>query len=130
MGEIASASEEETRSLAKISSAMGQVNSGAQSASSQSEELASTADELGGLAERLREEVARFQLRRQQGYESGLGSGAELTPEMLQALNELTQQKPGTGAASAKAKLAAGAKSGNGKGVSTLDRDARGYGQF
>ncbi|MCL4395460.1 MAG: methyl-accepting chemotaxis protein, partial [Chloroflexi bacterium] len=49
VGEIAAASEEQSKSLAQINTAMAQVNQGAQSSSAQSQELSSTADELGGL---------------------------------------------------------------------------------
>ena len=64
VAEIAAASEEQSKALGQINIAMSQVSQGTQSNSAQSEELASTADELGGLADRLREEVARFQLRK------------------------------------------------------------------
>ncbi len=67
VAEIAAASEEQTKGLGQISSAMVQVSNSAQGGSQQSEELASTADELGNLADRLRDQVRRFKLRQQQG---------------------------------------------------------------
>ncbi|CAG0946967.1 partial Methyl-accepting chemotaxis protein IV, partial [Anaerolineae bacterium] len=69
VGEIAAASEEQSKSIAQINTAMAQVNQGAQSSSAQSQELSSTADELGGLADQLRQEAARFKLR-QNGAET------------------------------------------------------------
>jgi methyl-accepting chemotaxis protein len=131
VGEIAAASEEQSQSLAQINTAMNQVNQGTQSSSSQSEELASTADELGGLAERLRQEVARFQLRQHAAIENDLAR--ELTPELLQALRETMRRGISADApvaTSLKPKVFADKSNGNGHGVAVLDRDARGYGQF
>jgi len=124
VGEIAAATEEQSASLAQINIGIAQVNQGTQSASSQSEELASTADELGGLGDRLRQEVARFQLRDGKGngtaamFLGGLPEG--ITPEMLQALQALAQQTD-VGHFAAKPKR---------ERVSAIDRDERGYGQF
>ena len=139
VSEIAAAGEEESESLAQISKAMSQVSTGAQSASAQSEQLASTADELNSLAERMRQEVAHFQLRATEGFEGNseaaaelaklLGSGAGgVTPEMLAKLRELTQGQPAAPRGPA-APLKAGRSSGKHANPS-LDRDARGYDQF
>jgi methyl-accepting chemotaxis protein len=93
--EIATASDEQARSLSQISEAMGQVNSGAQSASAQSEQLASTGDELSGLAEQLRTEVERFQLAGKQESKDVLAGimPGELSPEILRALDSFLQLK-------------------------------------
>ena len=128
VGEIAAASDEQAKMLQQISAAIVQVNQGAQSSSSQSQELSSTADELGGLADQLRQETARFQLR-QKGAGAESGPQTTLTPEMMQALNEMVQHQkhvPG---------IATPAKSpvhgnGNGKAIPAIDRDTRGYGKF
>ncbi|MCL4394537.1 MAG: methyl-accepting chemotaxis protein [Chloroflexi bacterium] len=126
VGEIAAASEEQSRSLAQINSAMAQVNQAAQSSSAQSQELSSTADELGGLADQLRQEAARFRLR-QNGAEGKSAAPAGLTPEMFKALNEMVQyQKHTAGAAAPKAHE----NGGDGKAIPALDRDACGYGKF
>jgi methyl-accepting chemotaxis protein len=142
VGEIAAASEEQTTSLAQISKAMSQVNGGAQSASAQSEQLASTADELNGLAEQLRQEVDRFQLReanRLQG--TGVASAEvmqalahklpdEMTPEMLQALRQWLEQKPQAIIGALGAKSQKTMTGSNGHKATSLNRDARGYDQF
>jgi methyl-accepting chemotaxis protein len=126
-GEVAAASEEQTRSIAQINTAMLQVNQGAQSNSSQSEELASTADELAGLADKLSEEVGRFKLRQQQFLGQAGGLPANITPEMLQALMRLTESRP-----TEKAGTLAKANGGNGHrpAKAAIDRDERGYGAF
>ena len=128
VGEIAAAGEEQSKSLAQINLAMGQVNQGAQSSSSQSEELASTADELGSLADRLRQETSRFKVLTQQTAEGGPTDllPGRITPEMIKVLNDLVQQQSST---KVRGKLRA-ADDGNGRAGSSLDRDARGYAQF
>ncbi len=145
VGEIAAASEEEARSLAEIGKAMGQVNSGAQGASAQSEQLASTADELNGLADKLREEVARFQLKQGgpgqmgssvSGLLEALGQGMPggVTPEMVAALQKLmgerTERKADQPVAKSVAPIPHKAAAGNGRPGGSLDRDARGYDEF
>ncbi len=95
VGEIAAASEGQSKSLAQINAAMRQVNQGAQSSSSQSEQLASTADELANLAEQLRRDTARFELRVQAAPAKSNGNNplAGLSPELIQALTQMVQQR-------------------------------------
>jgi methyl-accepting chemotaxis protein len=126
VAEIAAASEDQTRGVTQINSAMVQVNQGAQASSQQSEELASTADELGNLAGILREQTARFKLRAQKGHSPTL---AGMTPEMLRQVEEMvrSQSMVGVGAPAA-AKLQGG--KGDAKLELPLDRDERGYGEF
>jgi methyl-accepting chemotaxis protein len=135
VGEIAAASEEQSKSLAQINTAMAQVNQGAQSSSAQSQELSSTADELGGLADQLRQESARFKLRHaERGAEAASVGAAALTPEMLQALNQMVQQQKQHAAAKVvaapKTGVHANGDGGEKKAIPAIDRDARGYGKF
>ncbi|MBI5030395.1 MAG: methyl-accepting chemotaxis protein [Chloroflexi bacterium] len=123
VGEIAAASEEQSKSLAQINTAMVQVNQGAQSSSAQSQELSSTADELGGLADQLRQEAARFKLR--QGGASDGAAIAQLSPEVLQQLNQILHQQHAS-----PENLTPKKPQGNGNAMAALDRDARGYGKF
>ena len=119
VGEIAAASDEQTKALNQISQAITQVSQGTQSNSSQSEELASTADELGSLAERLKVEVNRFKLKKEHNNAAdNLPQG--VTFEMLQnALAKMQnnyivpQEKPGMIPA-----------------MRNIDLDERGYGEF
>jgi methyl-accepting chemotaxis protein len=130
VGEIAAASEEQAKSIAQINSAMAQVNQGAQSSSSQSTQLASTADELASLAERLRQESSRFQLK-QGGFDGESGLPGGLTAEMMQALNQIVQQKQHTGDSGGNGPKAKVRKDGvDGKAASVINRDERGYGKF
>ncbi len=135
VAEIAAASEEQTKGLGQISSAMVQVSNSAQGGSQQSEELASTADELGNLADRLREEVDRFKLREEQDLNRAFNqlTSAGLTPEIIQQLLIMVQQQNGKLAASAPVKRKRAAGNGNGHGqkiILPLDRDERGYEDF
>lgn len=133
-GEIAAASDEQSKGLAQINVAMVQVNQGAQGSSQQSEELASTADELGNLADRLREEIARFKLQEQKYFGNGLEGmlPAGITPEMWQQLIEVVMQQSSIMPAP---RLAAPVQQPNKNGKKAeltlpLDRDERGYGHF
>jgi methyl-accepting chemotaxis protein len=132
VGEIAAASEEQARGVTQVSSAMMQVNEGAQSASQQSEELASTADELSQLAERLHAEAARFKLREDL---AGLRDLSGLSPEMLRQVAELVRaQVAGDGGSEPMVlgpQTAAKEKAEENNRVELpLDRDERGYGEF
>ena len=123
VAEIAAASEEQSKALGQINIAMSQVSQGTQSNSAQSEELASTADELGGLADRLREEVARFQLRKSQEPQDKYQVSGAAVETMRSVI-----------AASRKGETRNGKKNGgNGNGhlaPNSIDRDERGYADF
>jgi methyl-accepting chemotaxis protein len=137
VAEIAAASEDQAKGVEQVSSAMVQVNQGAQSSSQQSEELAATADELGQLAEVLRVQVARFKLREEQAF---VGDLAGMTPEMLRQMVEqrvaelVRAQSAGNGdgvRALAKPQVAAAEQTGRDNKLELpLDRDERGYGEF
>jgi methyl-accepting chemotaxis protein len=119
VAEISAASDEQTRGLSQISSAMAQVNESTQGSSQQSEELASTADELGNLADQMREEVRRFKLKEEQVYTQMVAPQAQ--PIYSQPNKTLSPKvKPANG------------KGGNGHGKVelVLDEDERGYGDF
>jgi methyl-accepting chemotaxis protein len=119
VAEITAASEEQSKGVAQISDSMTQTNRGAQTASQQSQELSGTADQLGSLAERLREETARFKLR-EQAYES-----------VRQQKMAKPQYAAGTRApAAAMEAKPQVASDGDGELEISLDLDERGYGQF
>lgn len=118
VAEISAASDEQTRGLTQISSAMVQVNQSTQGSSQQSEELASTADELGNLANQMREEVRRFKLREDQHYSQ------KATPQPQQPA--VSRPRP----APAAVKPVNGKRGGNGKLELVLNEDERGYGDF
>jgi methyl-accepting chemotaxis protein len=139
VAEIAAASEDQSRGVTQVNTAMIQVNQGAQAGSQQSEELASTADELGQLAEVLRNQTARFRLRKD-GYAPEF---AGVTPEMLRQVVEqkIAEAVRAGGFANVAATAGGGdvmvaqpRASNKGDGDARLelplDRDERGYGEF
>jgi methyl-accepting chemotaxis protein len=130
VAEIAAASEDQSRGVTQVNTAMVQVNQGAQAGSQQSEELASTADELGQLAEVLRDQTARFKLR-EDGYMPELTG---VTPEMLRQVAEMLRVQVAAGdggPAIAKPRVGVREKPGGDGGLELpLDRDERGYGEF
>jgi methyl-accepting chemotaxis protein len=133
VAEIAAASEDQTRGVAQINGAMVQVNQGAQASSQQSEELASTADELGNLAEVLRNETARFKLRRMEdvpGYSGHTPVAAGMMSGGMQRAGGLVRSQGVTGGGAAVAKDLRADDDGYDGLELSLDRDERGYGQF
>jgi methyl-accepting chemotaxis protein len=126
----AAASEDQSRGVAQVNSAMVQVSHRAQAASQQSEELASTADELAQLAEGLRAQTARFKLR-EDGNAREL---AGMTPEMLRQVVQMVRAQvvagDGRGAITEPQSVARGGPGGDGELELPLDRDERGYGEF
>lgn len=114
VAEIAAASEEQSKGIAQIGSAMTQVSQGAQSSSRQGEELAGAADELAGLAEKLSEEISRFKL---------LDMGS-VKPTRTTKINK--PQHHGNGSLTSKT----GAPVESGKLSRQLDRDERGFEGF
>ncbi|MDY7076008.1 MAG: methyl-accepting chemotaxis protein [Chloroflexota bacterium] len=130
VAEIAAASEDQAGGVTQISTAMVQVNEGAQASSQQSEELASTAGELGQLAEILRQETARFQLRKDLAGLADL-PGFGLSPEMLQQVAKLVRAQAATGGYGGPAIAEPQAFERGDDGLELpLDRDERGYGEF
>ncbi len=130
VAEIAAASDDQSRSVEQVSSAMLQVNTGAQSSSQQSEELAATANELAQLAERLRVEASRFKLREERMM---AGELAGMTPEMLRQVAELVKAQVAGGGVRAAAGPQAVVEEradGSDRIELPLDRDERGYGEF
>lgn len=63
VGEIASASGEQARSVTEISAGIGQIDGVTQQNTASAEETASAAQELSRHAEELRELLSRFQLK-------------------------------------------------------------------
>jgi methyl-accepting chemotaxis protein len=132
VAEIAAASDDQAKGVAQVSSAMVQVNQGAQASSQQSEELASTADELGQLAEMLHNQVARFKLREQR---ASMPTVAGMTPEMLRQVAEMIRAQSVDGGAGGpiaarKPGTVKTGKAGDDGLELPLDRDERGYGEF
>jgi hypothetical protein len=100
-------------------------------------ELASASDELASLTEQLQNEISRFELRAETAENAwGQGLPAGVTPEMLNQLILMMQQKQNGGDALSKAPsgptatpkpAASGVKPSD---ILPLDDDERGYGNF
>ena len=95
VSEIANASGEQTKGISQISTAMEQVAIAANASSSQSMELASSSDELNALTKQLAQEIGRFQLKAVQIGEDAGELPANISPEMMQQMMALLQNKMG-----------------------------------
>ena len=128
VGEIATASAEQSRGVGQINVAMNQVAKAAQEGSQQSEELASASSELASLAGSMRDEVRRFKLRERKLSAGDIGGLEGLTSEMLVQLKALlaAQHKP----PAPEALKANATQRKSPKSVVPLDHDVRGYGKF
>jgi len=128
VGEIATASAEQSRGVGQINVAMNQVAKAAQEGSQQSEELASAASELATLAGRMRDEVRHFKLRERKLGGGDLTGLEGITNDMLVQLKAMlaAQHKSPTPEPIKPNSLAHKSP----KAVVPLDHDARGYGNF
>ena len=137
VGEIATASAEQSRGVGQINVAMNQVAKAAQEGSQQSEELAASSGELANLADRMREEVRRFKLRERTRGAQAMSGLEGLSPEMLAQFQALIASQGLRAPAAAAARPAASGqrppKAVNGKSpkaIIPLDHDERGFGGF
>lgn len=139
VGEIASASEEQSRSIGHVTEAMGKVTEGAQAGSQQSTEVASAADELGRQMEVLKQRIDKFKVvtRAAQAQPGGIPAG--VSPEMLDQIMGLLRLQGAGGLSAPAAYPANGHANGHSNGhanghspraVLPLDHDERGYKGF
>ena len=129
VGEIATASAEQSRGVGQINIAMNQVATAAQEGSQQSEELASASSELANLAGRMRDEVRRFKLRERPATSVGLTGLEGITPEMLMQLKAMLAAQSRPAISPVKSNGAAPIRK-SPKSVMPLDHDERGFGDF
>jgi methyl-accepting chemotaxis protein len=128
VGEIATASAEQSRGVGQINVAMNQVAKAAQEGSQQSEELASASSELAGLAGSMRDEVRRFKLRERKSNAGQIAGLEGLTNDMLVQLKAMLAS-PHKSPAPTPAKASGSARK-SPQTVLPLDHDKRGYGNF
>jgi methyl-accepting chemotaxis protein len=140
VGEIATASDEQSRSIGHVTDAMGKVTEGAQAGSQQSTEVASAADELGRQMEVLKQRIDKFKVAtRAAATPAGLPAG--LSPEVLdQIMSLLRLQGAGGLSAGSSPAYSNGHANGHSNGHSNghaspravlpLDHDERGYKGF
>jgi methyl-accepting chemotaxis protein len=88
--EITAASREQAAGISQINTAMRQTSAVVYTGSQQVDKMASMADELNTLANNLREESARFKLRKQ--TEEGMALPTGITPQMLEQIAKAVRQ--------------------------------------
>ena len=129
--DIARASDEQTRGVAQISTAIGEVAKSALSTSQQADELASSATQMQSATEAMRSEIGRFKLRKLKTETAALPSLDALSPDMLAQLQQMVAAqmglavRPAVGPAGAARPGAA-----NGHASNPTDRDERGFADF
>jgi methyl-accepting chemotaxis protein len=102
VGEIAAASNEQAQGISQVNQGLTQLDSVTQQNTSSAEESAAASVELSSQAEKLKENIAKFNLKRSQPAMAGLPAG--ITPEMFAALQQfMATQGKGFGAPAAKA---------------------------
>ena len=148
-GEIATASDEQSRTLESVSESMGQVTESAQAGSQQSNEVAAAAEEMGRQMEVLKQRIDAYKLA---NVSRSMALPAGVTPELLEQITALliaqgmmsggsprgaapvhNDNGHGHAAAPAAPRLAATGTSGQAgdpRAVLPLDRDERGFHGF
>jgi methyl-accepting chemotaxis protein len=86
VGEIAAASNEQAQGISQVNQGLTQLDSVTQQNTSSAEESAAASVELSSQAEKLKENIAKFSLKRSQPALAGLPAG--ITPEMFAALQQ------------------------------------------
>ncbi|MGP3697168.1 methyl-accepting chemotaxis protein [Rhodobacter sp. NSM] len=126
--DISRASDEQTRNVAQISSAIGEVAKSALSTSQQADELASSATQMQAATEAMRTEIGRFKLRQLRELTAQLPALDALPPEMLAQLQQMVAAQMGL--PSARPITAPSAAAGRPNGAHCSDRDERGFADF
>lgn len=91
VGDIAVASNEQASGISQINQGIMQVSDVVQTNSATSEESAAASEELSSQADMLREEVARFKLRK--ANRSSYRGMEDLNPEVLKMLEDMNNKK-------------------------------------
>ena len=121
VAEISVASEEQTKGIAQVNTAVAQISDGAQSGSEQSMEMASAADQLASLTEQLSSEVSRYQLLG--GMQSVAPAPARAAAAVVAPVREEQHAAPQPARSSSK-------KEPQPHEVLPLDQDERDFGDF
>ena len=124
VSDIATASEEQSRGVAQINIAIGEVARSALSTSQQADELAASSSQMQSAAEAMRQEMSRFSLRKAAATPLSAIPGLEmLPPEMLAQIQRMMAGNGGVPAALAMPVS-------NGQGPRSADHDERGFAGF
>lgn len=125
VSEIATASAEQSRGVAQINSAIGEVAKSALSTSQQADELAASAAEMQSATENMRREVERFRLRKPEPVTMAMPGMDQLPAELLAQFQQMLAMH----AAGSRAEPAMPARR-NGAGPRSTDHDERGFAGF
>jgi methyl-accepting chemotaxis protein len=120
VSDIAVASDEQSRGVAQINVAIGEIAKSALATSRQAESLAESASDMKTATDGVSAEVARYRLRPRKTSTLRL---EDLTPEAMEMVRDMLARRSG----------AAGSPSSGAKAVETVrhrDRDERGFGNF
>jgi len=90
---IAIASNEQAAGIAQINQGIMQVSEVVQTNSATSEESAAASEELASQAELLKDQIARFRLRKAKNTIMNYKDNDELNPEILKMLERMSEQK-------------------------------------
>lgn len=107
VGSIAVASNEQASGIAQINQGLMQVSTVVQTNSATSEESAAASEELSGQAELLKEQVARFKLRKTQDNAMRYRGMETISPEVLRMLESMNSNRQGFNGPNAGAEAAA-----------------------
>ncbi len=123
--EIATASDEQSRGVAQINIAIGEIAKSALATSQQAEELAASSDQMASVTDGMRAEIARYRLRQMDTAPeiAGLSLDGVSADLMAQIQAMIAGQMGGQRPAPAPARTAA-------NGGTNSDRDRRGFGNF
>ena len=93
VGEIAAASNEQAQGVSQINVGLGQIDQVTQQNTATAEQSASASEELSSQAAQLRDMLAKFKLRLENGKDHTPGVD-QISPEMMKMLRKLMEEKP------------------------------------
>ena len=123
VGDIATASDEQSRGVAQINVAVSEIAKSALATSQQADELAASAAQMQSATESMRNEVSRFNLRSTVSAMPSMSGLDGVSPEMMAQIQQML-------AAQGNANMAPMAAARTGTMNRNSDRDERGFGNF
>ncbi len=123
VGDIATASDEQSRGVAQINVAVSEIAKSALATSQQADELAASAAQMQAATESMRGEMGRFSLRTMQTAAPSIGSLEGVSPELMAQIQQMLATQGNENAAPSY-------QSSGGSGLRNSDRDERGFGNF
>ena len=121
--DISVSSEEQSRGVAQINTAIGEVAKSALSTSQQADELAASAAEMQAATSSMRQEMSRYRLRKPTAVPTAMPGLDQISPEILAYLQDLVAAR-----APERSQSLAPRKPMNG--TRSADHDERGFADF